>query len=116
MADKCAAVFQALADPSRLKILGLLKRNEELCVSEIAKHFAMSQPSISHHLLVLKHSGLVVSEKRGREVFYRFNREAMVECCGRQLKLLDLELRVVQRGKCISARIEGEGSGRKDRA
>ncbi len=107
MANKCTAVFQALGDRNRLKILELLKRHEELCVPEIAKHFAMSQPSISHHLLVLKHVGLVVNEKRGRGVFYRFNRDAMVECCGRQLKLLDLELRAVERGRCTSAGVEG---------
>jgi len=116
MADKCAAVFQALADPSRLKILELLKRNEELCVSEIAKHFTMRQPSISHHLVVLRHAGLVESEKRGREVFYRFNREAMVECCGRQLKLLDLELRVAKRGRCTSVVIRGKGPAPECRA
>lgn len=95
MADeKCIAVFQALGDPTRLKILQLLKGQKELCVSDIAKQFEMRQPSISHHLDVLRVAGLVTKEKRGREVYYRFNREAVVECCGRQLRLLDLEIHV----------------------
>jgi ArsR family transcriptional regulator, arsenate/arsenite/antimonite-responsive transcriptional repressor len=115
MTDRCAAVFQAMADPSRLKILELLKRHEELCVSEIARHFAMRQPSISHHLVVLRHAGLVESEKRGREVYYRFNREAMVECCGRQLKVLDLELRVVKSGSCKAVVLKGKGPVPDDR-
>jgi ArsR family transcriptional regulator len=115
MADRCVAVFQALADPSRLKILELLKRHEELCVSEIARHFEMRQPSISHHLIVLRHAGLVASEKRGREVYYRYNRDAMVQCCCRQLKLLDLDLRVVEGPKGRSLVTQAKSPEREDR-
>lgn len=88
------AAFRALADPTRLKILELLRGGEELCVSSIAEHFKMTQPSISHHLAVLRRAGLVVREKRGREVYYRFNREAIVDCCGEQFRLFDLEIRL----------------------
>jgi DNA-binding transcriptional ArsR family regulator len=53
----------------------------------------MTQPSVSHHLDILKRAGLVLSEKRGREVFYRFNADMIVECCGKQFKALDLILK-----------------------
>jgi len=53
----------------------------------------MTQPSVSHHLDILKRAGLVLSEKRGREVFYRFNADKIVECCGRQFRAFDLILK-----------------------
>jgi len=80
-----------MGDANRLKILQLLK-NEELCVSDICSRFSITQPSVSHHLDILKRAGLVTSDKRGREVFYRFNREAIVECCGQQFKALDIKM------------------------
>ncbi len=74
MENLCALIFQALSDPTRQKILTLLSK-KEMCVTEIGKHFRMTQPSISHHLDILKRGGLVVNQKRGKEVFYRAN------CC-----------------------------------
>ena len=74
MKSKCILIFQALSDPTRQKILQLL-RNKEMCVSEICKHFKMAQPSISHHLDVLKTAGLVEYLKKGKEVYYSNN------CC-----------------------------------
>jgi len=53
----------------------------------------MTQPSVSHHLDILKRAGLVLSEKRGREVFYRFNADMIIECCGRQFRAFDLILK-----------------------
>ena len=91
MEDKSRDVFAALGDATRLKILELLKV-EELCVSEICDRFNITQPSMSHHLQVLKRAGLVKSDKRGREVYYSFNRDAMIECCGRQFKAFDLKI------------------------
>ena len=92
MFDQCCLTFHALSNKSRLEILKLLKK-QEMCVSDICKQFRMTQPSISHHLDILKRAGLVMCEKRGREVFYRFNADMIVECCGRQFKALDIILR-----------------------
>jgi ArsR family transcriptional regulator len=91
MDDKCCLIFHALGDQNRLKILKLL-RKEELCVSDICKRFKITQPSVSHHLDILKRAALVRSEKRGREVYYRFNRDAIFECCGQQFKVLGLKM------------------------
>ena len=58
------AVFHAIADPTRRKILGLL-RNDRLTVGEIAANFRTSRPAISKHLRLLRSAGLVVSHKDG---------------------------------------------------
>lgn len=92
MTDRCCQIFQALSDRTRLRILELLKQ-EEICVSDICKHFNMTQPSISHHLDMLKRAGLVTSEKRGREVYYAFKGDVIVECCGIQFKQFDINLK-----------------------
>jgi DNA-binding transcriptional ArsR family regulator len=92
MNDSCCTIFQALSDRTRLTILELLKEKER-CVSELCEHFQISQPSVSHHLDILKRSGLVSADKRGREVFYTFNDNVLIECCGQQFKLFDLVVR-----------------------
>lgn len=56
-------VFKALSDPTRRKILDLLKE-EDLTAGEISDHFNMSKPSISQHLKLLKNAGLVQDEKK----------------------------------------------------
>ena len=92
MHGRCCLIFKAMGDKTRLRILELLKQ-EELCVSDICERFAVTQPSISHHLDILKRAGLVASDKRGREVYYRFTGDTIVECCGKQMRLLDIGLR-----------------------
>ena len=92
MSKECCMVFQALSDKTRLKILQLLKK-QELCVSDICEFFNITQPSISHHLDMLKRAGLVSSEKRGREVFYTFNQDTIIECCESEMRLFDIDLR-----------------------
>lgn len=72
--EQAAAVaerFRALADPTRVRMLNLLARNGELCVCDLQASFDLSQPTISHHLGILRKTGLVESETRGRWAFYR---------------------------------------------
>jgi DNA-binding transcriptional ArsR family regulator len=64
--------FKALSDPARRKILDLLKEGD-LTAGEIAEHFHMTKPSISHHLNALKQAELVTSEKKGQHIFYSLN-------------------------------------------
>jgi len=90
--DRCCMAFRAMGSEVRLQILKLLKERE-MCVSDICKQFRMTQPSVSHHLDILKRANLVLTDKRGREVFYRFNPGAIVQCCGKQFKALDLILK-----------------------
>jgi ArsR family transcriptional regulator len=82
MAIDCVEFCKALADDTRQRILEMLLERE-MCVGDIVDAFDMSQPTISHHLNVLKQLGLVASRKEGKQVFYAINRDSVVECCGR---------------------------------
>lgn len=68
-ADQCARVLRALADPTRLKILSLLKEGP-LTVSEVMDRLALRQYSASRHLAALTELGLLTRERRHRHVFY----------------------------------------------
>ncbi|MBX5467991.1 MAG: autorepressor SdpR family transcription factor [Firmicutes bacterium] len=65
-------VFRALADPTRRRILELLKAGP-MTAGEIAAHFPSRQPTISRHLGVLKQAGLVFDERQGQYVIYHLN-------------------------------------------
>ncbi|MDH4262423.1 MAG: autorepressor SdpR family transcription factor [Spirochaetia bacterium] len=65
-------LFKALADPSRRKILKLLK-DKNRNAGDILSHFEMKGSSLNHHLEILKQSGLVMSEKKGQNVIYSIN-------------------------------------------
>jgi len=80
MAYNLNKFFKAISDPNRVKIMELLK-DKELNVSEICNHFDMQQPSVSHHLNVLKNADIVSSTKQGKEVYYRLDSICIVNCC-----------------------------------
>ncbi len=66
-----AALFRALGDETRLEIVGLLAaEGAELCVCDIESHFDLGQPTISHHLRILREARVVASERRGTWVYY----------------------------------------------
>lgn len=70
--------ISALADPTRRKILEVLKE-KDMPVGEIAKNFSITLPSLSHHLTVLKTADLVTSQKKGQENIYSLNLSAFEE-------------------------------------
>ena len=65
-----AAIFKAMGHPSRIRILELLSRGET-CVCEIAPVVKSDMSTVSRHLAVLRHAGLIVDDKRGLNVFYK---------------------------------------------
>ena len=67
-----ADAFKALPDPPRRRILELLAQGE-LTAGEIAAHFSMTKPSVSHHLSILKAAGLISDERRGQNIVYSVN-------------------------------------------
>ncbi len=77
----CVAFCKALADETRQDILQMLLEGEKN-VGDLAQAFVTSQPTISHHLNILKTLGLVSSRKEGKHVYYSINRDNVVECCG----------------------------------
>jgi ArsR family transcriptional regulator, arsenate/arsenite/antimonite-responsive transcriptional repressor len=68
---RMAQVAKALGDPVRLQLIDVLRRQAgEVCVCELVPLFDLSQPTVSHHLKVLRDAGLVGSERRGLWAFY----------------------------------------------
>lgn len=65
-------VFKALADPTRREILRLLTRGEQTA-GELAKHFDMGKPTLSHHFNVLKDAELIRSRREGQQIYYGLN-------------------------------------------
>ncbi|GAB2842888.1 metalloregulator ArsR/SmtB family transcription factor [Actinocorallia aurea] len=68
-----ARVFKALGDPVRLQLLSMIasRAGGEVCVCDLTPAFDLSQPTISHHLKLLREAGLIDGERRGTWVYYR---------------------------------------------
>jgi ArsR family transcriptional regulator, arsenate/arsenite/antimonite-responsive transcriptional repressor len=70
-AERMAAIAKALADPVRLQLVDVLRKHAgKVCVCELVPLFDLSQPTVSHHLKVLRKAGLVASERRGLWAYY----------------------------------------------
>lgn len=73
-ATHVAELFKAFADPTRVRIIGLLA-HVELCVGDLCLALDMSQPAISHQLRVLRNLRIVTARKEGKHVFYKLDDE-----------------------------------------
>ncbi len=72
-----AGVLKAIADPYRLRMLATLDRaEEEVCVCDFTAALPLNQPTVSHHLRILREAGLVTCERRGTWVYYRLATDA----------------------------------------
>ena len=80
--DELAARFKALADPTRVAIVNRLSVADEVCVCNLTEAFDLSQPTISHHLKILRDAGLVESSRRGTWAYYRVVPEAIAALRG----------------------------------
>jgi ArsR family transcriptional regulator len=69
--EELAVRFKALADPTRVAIVNRLAAADEVCVCDLTDAFELSQPTVSHHLKVLREAGLVESSRRGTWAYYR---------------------------------------------
>ncbi|MBC8094127.1 MAG: helix-turn-helix transcriptional regulator [Pseudonocardia sp.] len=78
-AAELAGVFKAVGDPVRLRLLSLIAAHSdgEACVCDLSGAFALSGPTISHHLKVLREAGLITGERRGTWIYYRVRPEAL---------------------------------------
>jgi ArsR family transcriptional regulator len=75
--SELAARFKALADPTRVAIVNRLAAAPEVCVCDLTESFELSQPTISHHLRILREAGLVEAARRGTWAYYRLVPEAV---------------------------------------
>ena len=74
--SKGSLMLKAIADPTRICIVHILSCNE-MCVCDLQQYFQLSQPTLSHHLILLKSAGIVTSRKKGKWAYYDINREAV---------------------------------------
>jgi ArsR family transcriptional regulator len=72
-AVQAAQLFRALGDPVRVRLVSLIGAHQggEVCVCELTTAFDLTQPTISHHLRILREAGIISSERRGTWVYYR---------------------------------------------
>jgi len=77
IAERLASQFKALADPTRVGIVNRLAAASEVCVCDLTSVFDLSQPTVSHHLRVLREAGLVDATKRGTWSYYRIAPDAI---------------------------------------
>jgi ArsR family transcriptional regulator len=82
-ADRMATLAKALGDPIRIQLVDVLRRHAgKVCVCELTPLFDVSQPTVSHHLKVLREAGLVGVERRGLWAYYYVIPEAVKELSG----------------------------------
>ena len=80
-------ILSALSEPSRQKILDLLKK-EEMAVTDIGEHFSFTMPTLSHHLDTLYRAGLISKRRDGVRILYSANMSVMEELAEKVVKLL----------------------------
>ena len=79
-AERMSRVAKALGDPIRMQLVDVLRKHAgKVCVCELVPLFDLSQPTVSHHLKVLREAGVVGSERRGLWAYYYVNPEALKE-------------------------------------
>jgi ArsR family transcriptional regulator, arsenate/arsenite/antimonite-responsive transcriptional repressor len=79
-AERMGRVAKALGDPIRMQLVDVLRKHAgQVCVCELVPLFDLSQPTVSHHLKVLREAGIVGSERRGLWAYYYVNPEALDE-------------------------------------
>ena len=79
-ATRMAAIAKALGDPVRIQLVDVLRKHAgKVCVCELVPLFDLSQPTVSHHLKVLRQAGIVESERQGLWAYYYVNPEALEE-------------------------------------
>lgn len=72
-------ILNALNDQTRQSIIMLFQSKKEYCVTDISDKFELSRPTISHHLNLMKRSKILKSSKKGKEVYYSFNKSFVID-------------------------------------
>ena len=79
-AERLGRVAKALGDPIRMQLVDVLRKHAgQVCVCELVPLFDLAQPTVSHHLKVLREAGIVGSERRGLWAYYYVNPDALEE-------------------------------------
>jgi DNA-binding transcriptional ArsR family regulator len=91
---------KAIADETRQQIMKLCCCRE-LSVSEIVEKTSVSQPTVSHHLAILREADLVLVRSEGKQTYYTLNQEHMALCCGQLLQVFAPESEVTEAVKTV---------------
>jgi ArsR family transcriptional regulator len=91
-ADLVARRFRALADPTRLRILDVLRRREEASVRELTAELGASQQNVSKHLAALRDEGFLARRKEGTSSIYRIADSSVLELCDRLCAAMEHQL------------------------
>ena len=86
------SVYKALSDPTRRKILQLL-RERDMNAGEIADHFDIAKPSLSRHFNVLRHADLIQGDRQGNQIIYRLNVSVLEEALWAMMDTFKIESR-----------------------
>lgn len=78
--EKSTQMLKAIAHPTRIKILQMLKDAKEHSVTEIYLGLECEQPTISHHLIIMKDKGVLKSRREGKNTYYSIKKDAFVDC------------------------------------
>ncbi len=78
-AEQTAALLRVLGDPARLRILSILLAVDEVCVCDFVEPLELSQPTVSHHLKLLRDAGFVSTERRGKWSYHSVRPERLEE-------------------------------------
>lgn len=84
--SKWCSFFKAVHDQHRQAILELIRKHKRLNASQILSNLKLSQPTVSHHLKILRNAGIIKTEKKGKEIFYFLNEDHIEDCCGGFMK------------------------------
>jgi len=91
-AELIAGRFRALSDPTRLRIIDQLRRNDEVSVGELTETLGTSQQNVSKHLAALRAEGFVRRRKQGTSSLYRIADPAVLELCDRLCETMESQL------------------------
>jgi ArsR family transcriptional regulator len=91
---------KALADETRQHIMQLCCCRE-LAVNELVEKTGVSQPTVSHHLAILRDAGLVLARSEGKQTYYTLNQERIAVCCGQLMQVFAPESEVTEAVKAV---------------
>ncbi len=77
--NECLELLRALSDKTRQEIIMVFADKKEVCVTDIAKKFTLSRPTISHHLNLMRRAKLLKSRKEGKGVYYSINKDYVIK-------------------------------------
>jgi ArsR family transcriptional regulator len=106
---ECDDFIKAMANETRQRILALL-REREMSVSELNEHFAITQPTLSHHLALLRRANLVSLRHEGRQTFYRVNLACGIEGCREILARFNIPVAQQRDDHTLTERNEAEAT------